>query len=73
MQGGTALRHGGSMVHSVPHGFPAHASTAHIASVRGTHAPAGSHAFTTAVSTQSRSSGAQAVQAAPHACPAHGS
>jgi hypothetical protein len=73
MHGGTALRHGGSMVHSAPHAFPAQAAAAHIPSVHGAQRPDGSQAFTTAVSTQPASPGGHAVQPSPHAFPAHGS
>jgi hypothetical protein len=74
MHGGVALRQGGSMTHSSPQAFPVHgAATGHVKVPCATQAPDGSHAFTTAVSTQLRSSGAQAVQAAPQAFAAQGS
>lgn len=41
--------------------------------VAGTQRPAGSQAFSTAVSKQPGSPGGQTVQLSPHAFPAHGS
>jgi hypothetical protein len=60
-------------LHGAPQAAPAQSASAQVKLPCATQAPAGSHAFTTAVSRQLRSSGAQAVQAAPQAFAAQGS
>ncbi len=75
MQGGVALAQGGSIVQGSPQVLPAHAAFEGSQSppTRATHRPKGSHAFTTAVSTQSVAPGGQAVHVSPHAFPAQAS
>jgi hypothetical protein len=75
-QGGVADRQGGSTVQASPQRFPsqgAGVAPGHCTVLALTHAPAASHAFTSAVSTQPATPGSQAVHAAPQTFPAQGS
>jgi len=62
------------MAQGSPHRLPAHAALASQVKVpAGSHWPAGLQAFTTAVSAQRESPGAQTVHVWPHTFPWHGS